>query len=102
MARKGQAAPARRDAALEKIEEHLKEQGKEIKKGQWNTFVALGFSVMLVGVTTLISKVVASLWVGKCVNNVWAYTSDAWVYAFIFLEGVAMMAYGYVRKSRIK
>jgi hypothetical protein len=102
MARKGQRAPTRREVTLETIEEHLKEQGRETKRGPWITFAAVGFSVMLAGITPLIGKVGVPIWIGKCVTNVWAYTFDVWVCFFIVLCGALMIAYGGMKVSKVK
>ena len=81
MARKGQRIPVRIGATLEMIEEHLKEQGRGTKVGRWVAFVALGLSVMVVGVPLLLGK------------N-FGY--------FLLPYGFMMMLYGIVRASKIK
>ncbi|GAG41320.1 unnamed protein product, partial [marine sediment metagenome] len=83
MARTGKRAPTRRRATLKTIEEHLKEQGKEIKRGEWLAFVIFGSSIALSGLFLMASKF-----------------GDMWAYAIVLLYGLAMAFYGLVRKSK--
>jgi hypothetical protein len=85
MARKGRRIPIRIGATLETIEEHLKEQDKEIRRGEWLAFVVFGSSIALSGFFLIVSKY-----------------ADIWAYAFIVLYGLAMALIGRARGLKIK
>jgi hypothetical protein len=97
MARRGQVAPTRKKVTLETIEEHLKEQDRETKRGQWVPFIPLGISVILAGLIPLFIKWVASPWAG-----VWAFISDGLVYVILILSGLAMIVYGAIKVVKVK
>jgi hypothetical protein len=86
MANTSRRIPVRIGATLETIEEHLKEQDKESKRGAWLVFAGFGASISLMG---------ASLWISKS-------TTDIVAYAFLILYGLALMVYALKRVSKIK
>ncbi|MBM3142676.1 MAG: hypothetical protein FJ005_06480 [Chloroflexi bacterium] len=86
MARTGRRIPIRIGATLETVEEHLKEQDKEMQQSIWLTFAAFGGSVALLGV---------AVWLGSITSI------TVLDYAVLIALGVAFMIVAFVQSSRI-
>ena len=79
-----------KEVTLEEIEEHLKQQDRETKRGYLLTFAAFGGSVALVG---------TSLWIGSGDLSLASFRSE---YGLLFVVGLAAMVLAKYKVSRIK